>query len=78
MKKTRALSTMQRIGNSLGLEDAVVDLAHRYFCYCRDAKEKLNRENTCIVQCLVLVCSFLLVTMIMCRHYRECERKMLM
>ena len=54
---------MQRIGNSLSLEDAVIDLAHRYFCYYRDANEKVYSENVRIVQCLVLVCSFPLVVM---------------
>lgn len=59
--KAKALSTMQHIGASLSLEDAVIDLAHRYFCYYRDANEKVYSENKRIVQCLILVCSFLVV-----------------
>ena len=65
---------MQRIGNSLSLEDAVIDLAHRYFCYYRDANEKVYSENVRIVQCLVLVCSLPLVIMHVGLAENACSR----
>lgn len=53
--KLKALADMQRVGNNLDLSDAVVDLAHRYFCLYRDRHEKVNFEYARIAHCLIFV-----------------------
>ena len=46
---------MDGITKTMDLSDAVLDLAHRYFCFYRDNKSKLTDEPKRIAQCLILV-----------------------
>lgn len=46
---------MDGITRNLDLSEAILDLAHRYFCYYRDYKNKLTEEPKRIAQCLILV-----------------------
>lgn len=54
-RKNKARNTMDGITKTMDLSDAVLDLAHRYFCFYRDNKSKLTDEPKRIAQCLILV-----------------------
>lgn len=46
---------MERIVRNLDLNDAVLDLAHRFFCVYRDIRNKVNNMPAREAQCLILV-----------------------
>lgn len=53
--KSIAHYDMERIVRNLDLNDAVLDLAHRFFCIYRDLRNKVNNMPAREAQCLILV-----------------------
>lgn len=50
----KARITMEGIASNLDLSDAVLDLAHRYFCYYRK-RDKVPDENKRIAEFMIIV-----------------------